>query len=132
MVRVFHVNRTQLNEGVVFANRWAGPYKAIEHVALQSYRHELHVRAASRMGRVFNAIELKPCQLRNPDDAERILRGALRDKTNLDDFPDPNAPDVIDFGTAVPSPNSALPRWQQRTKAVDGHQWNQVWTTSAQ
>ena len=110
MVRVFPVNRTQLNAGGAFTNRWAGPYKVIEQVAHQSYRLELSVRDSSRMGCVFNGIELKPYQLRNPYDAERILRGSLRDKTNPDDFPDPNAPDVIDLDTAVPSPNSALPR----------------------
>ena len=60
LVRVFTVNRTQMNEGGAFANRWAGPYKVIEQVAHQSYRLELSVRASSRMGRVFNAIELKP------------------------------------------------------------------------
>ena len=120
LVRVFPVNRTQLNEGGAFANRWAGPYKTIEQVARESYRLELPVRASSRMGRVFNAIELKPYQLRNPDGAERILRGAIRDKTNPDDFPDQNAPVVINLDTAVPSPNSALPRWQQRMEAVEG------------
>ena len=69
LVRVSPVNRTQLNEGGAFANRWAGPYKVIERVDHQSYRLELHVMAASRMGRVFNAIELKPCQLRCAEDA---------------------------------------------------------------
>ena len=72
------------------------------------------------MGRVFNAIELKPYQLRNHDDAERIRRGALRDRTNPDDLPDPNAPDVIDLDTAVPPPYSALPSLQQRMEAVEG------------
>ena len=47
LVRVFPVNRTQLNEGSAFANRWAGPYKVIEKVTHQSYRFELPVRAAS-------------------------------------------------------------------------------------
>ena len=120
LARVFPVNRTQLNEGGAFTNRWAVPCKIIEKVAHQSYRLELPVRASSRMGRVFNAIELKPYQLRNSEDAERILRGALRDKTNPDDIPDPNAPDVIDLDTAVPSPNSALPSWKQRMDAVKG------------
>ena len=49
LVQVFHVNRTQLNEGGAFANRWAGPYKVIEQVAHQPYRPELPVRASSRM-----------------------------------------------------------------------------------
>ena len=120
VVRVFPVNRTQLNAGGNFANLWAGPYKVIEQVAHQSYRLELPVRASSGMGRVFNAIELKPYQLRNHEDAEKILRGALRDITNPDDFPDPNAPDVIDLDTAVPPPNPALPSWQQRMEAVEG------------
>ena len=71
------------------------------------------------MGRVFNAIELKPYQLRNPEDAERILRGALRDKTNLDDFLDQNAPDVIDLDNTAPPPNAALHRRQQRMEAVE-------------
>ena len=110
LVRVFTVNRTQLNEGGAFANRWAGPCKVIEQVAHQSYRLELPIRAASRMGRVFNAIELKPYQLRRAADAERALRGALRDRTNRDDFPDPNAPDVIDLDAAGLSPDHALPR----------------------
>ena len=50
LVRVFTVNRTQLNKGGAFANRWAGPCKVIEQVAHQSYRLELPIRAASRMG----------------------------------------------------------------------------------
>ena len=120
LVRVIHVNRTQLNAGGAFANRWEGPYKVIEQVPHQSYRLELPVRASSRMGRVFNAIEPKPYQLRNPEDAERILRGALRDKLNRDDIPDPNAPDVIDLDNTAPPPNAALPRWQQRMEAVEG------------
>ena len=33
LVRVFPVNRTQLNGGGAFAKRWAGPYKVIERVA---------------------------------------------------------------------------------------------------
>ena len=72
------------------------------------------------MERVPNAIELKPYQLRHAADADRVLRSALRDKTNPDDFPDPDAPDGIDLDTAVPSTNSALPRWQQRMEAVEG------------
>ena len=109
LVRVFPVNRTQLNEGGAFANRWAGPYKVIEQVAHQSYRLELHVRAASRMGRVTNVIELKPYQLRHAEDADRILRSALRDKTNPDDLPDPGSPDVTDLDTAVSTPTSRFP-----------------------
>ena len=38
----------------------------------------------------------------------------MRDRTNPDDFPDPNAPDVIDLDT------SALPLWQQRMDAGEG------------
>ena len=46
LVRVFPANRTQLNAGGAFANRWAGPYKVIEQVAHQSCRLELLVRAS--------------------------------------------------------------------------------------
>ena len=62
------------------------------------------------MGRVFNATELKPYQLRRAEDAERVLRLAMRDRTNPNDFPDPNAPDIIDLDPAVFSPNPELPR----------------------
>ena len=118
--RVFHVNTTQLNEGRAFANRWAGPYKVIDRVVHESYRLELPVRAASRMGRVLNAVELKPYQLRRAEDSERVLRPEMRDRTNPNDFPDPNAPDIIDLDPAVSSPNPALPRWQQQMDATDG------------
>ena len=108
MVRVFPVNRTQLNECGAFANRWAGPYKVIERVAHESYRLELPVRAAPCIGRLLNAIELKPYQLRRVEGAEKVLRLAMRDRTNPNDFPDPNMPDIIDLDPAVysPSPHS--------------------------
>ena len=60
MLRMFPVIRTQLNKGGAFADRWASPYRVSEQVSLDSFRLELTIAESSRMGRVFNAIELKP------------------------------------------------------------------------
>ena len=57
------------------------------------------------MGRVFISIELKPYQLRHAEDADRILRTAMQDRTNHDDFPDPDAPEIVDLDPAEASPN---------------------------
>ena len=41
MVRMFPVNRDQLNPKGPFADRWAGPYKIIAKISDDSYRLEL-------------------------------------------------------------------------------------------
>ena len=71
------------------------------------------------MGRVFNAIELTPYQLRHAEDADRILRTARRYLTNPDDFQHQDAPEIVDFDHAESSTNPARPRRQQRMEAVE-------------
>ena len=74
MTRMFPVNRKQLSQDGPFANRWAGPFRIREAVTHDSYRRELPLKASSRMGRVFNAIKLKPYYERDPGDASRAAR----------------------------------------------------------
>ena len=71
LARMFPVIRKQLNEGGPFADRWAEPCRIREIVSHDSFRLELPIKASSRMGRVFNAIELKPYHERDPGDAVR-------------------------------------------------------------
>jgi hypothetical protein len=114
MVRMFPVNRTQLNKSGPFADRWAGPYLITEQVALDSFRLELPVPEHSRLGRVFNAIELKPYFAREPSSASIAPRVFADDRTLMDDFPSSEAePEEI-----ILTPNSALPRWQQQMEAT--------------
>ena len=80
-MRMFPVNRTQLTKGGAFADRWAGPYKISEQVSVDSLRLELHIAESSRMGRVLNAIKLKPYQGRTAQSAATADRIVEDDRT---------------------------------------------------
>ena len=70
------------------------------------------------MGRVSNAIELKPYYERDPGDAIRAARSSRDDRALRDEF---SAPEMSkDADTESPdSPHPALPRWQQRIEASE-------------
>ena len=73
-------------------------------------RLELPVKASSLMGRVFNAIELKPCYGRQNDSAITMPRIAGEDRTFMDDFPQQEVQSEIDLDDTILAPNLALPR----------------------
>ena len=100
-----------------FANRWAGPYRVKQIVADESYRLELPVRSSSRMGRVFNAIELESYYGRQNDSAITLPRIAAEDRTFMDDFHQQEAQSEIELDETILAPNPALPRWQQHMNA---------------
>ena len=109
MVRVFPVNRSQLAPNGPFADRWAGPYRVCSHVSHDSFRLELPLSASSRMGRVFNAIELKPYYSRTADSAAQAVRNVDDDKSLAGDFASSGGAELEEPDTTE-APNPALPR----------------------
>ena len=120
MARMFPVNRTQLNKGGAFADRWAGPYKVSEQVSFDSFRLELPITESFRMGRVFNAIELKPYHARTAQSAATAERVAEDDRALATDFPDsdddhlvPDGDHLVADSDPLVATDQTLPRWQQ-------------------
>ena len=95
MVRMFPVNRNQLNPKGPFADRWAGPYQVVGQISHQSYRLKLPISDRSRFGRVFHAQQLKKYHARpgvptpEPPPMTEAELAEINDQLLEDDLPEP-------------------------------------------
>ena len=113
MVRVFPVNRSQLAPNGPFADWWAGPYRVCGKVSHDSFSLELPLKASSCMGRVFNAIGLKPYYSRTADSAAQAFINVDDNKSLAGDFASSDGAELEEPDTTE-APTPASPRWQQQ------------------
>ena len=83
---------------------------------MDSFRLDISVAESSRMGRLFNAIELKPYMSRTAQLAATAERVVEDDRTLATDFPDSDDDNLVADSDHLVAPNPALPRWQRASR----------------